>query len=68
MKAIDFSASSVRPCMTCHRGLSGRCRRTKMMTMPRIGPIAKPMRQAMLGSSWLSRTKVPMFASRAPNQ
>jgi hypothetical protein len=41
--------------MTCHRGLSGRCRRMKMMIRPRMGPRRKATRQPMLGSSWFRK-------------
>jgi hypothetical protein len=47
-----------------HRGLSGRLRRTKMITIARTGPTRNDTRQPTLGASAFSRTKdanVPMI-------
>ena len=61
---IDASASSSRPWVISHRGLSGRLRRTKMMTTASSGPTRNDSRQPRFGANALSRmkdTNVPMI-------
>ena len=68
MRLMVASASSVLPCMSCQRGLSGRLRRTTRMRNASAGPSRNPSRQLYDGERLLSTSSVPSVPRMAPPQ
>jgi len=70
MSSTIPSASSTRPCVNSHRGLSGRFRRTNSTASPRIAPRKKHVRQPMSTARMLgfNQTSVAAAPTAVPSQ